>query len=316
MHLVSSIVFAAVALWTASVPACAALSATSPARKVVDVAQGEIVELNVSASDLTSVTGRLGAETVYFYQTRRDNFEALVGVDLEAKPGLANVFIRGETIAGQPLDREIVLRVKRKAFRKESFTVAPKFDRFSPQVLERIAFERERMAAVYRNGEPHRLWDGAFRAPVPTQVTSPFGYRRIINGAARSPHTGVDLKAAIGREIAAPNHGRVVLLGDFFFSGKSLVVDHGAGLFTMYFHLSEFNIEEGGEVRRGEIIGLAGMSGRVTGPHLHWGARLNGARIDPFELIEKVGADATASAQLDAGQPRMENDDGKKAPNE
>jgi len=306
VNLVRSIVFATVALWTASVPASAALSATSPATRVVDVAQGEIVELNVSASDLTSVTGRLGTETVHFYQTRRDNFEALVGVDLEAKPGLAKVFIRGETSAGKPLDREIVLRIKRKAFRKESFTVAPKFDRFSPQVLERIAFERERMAGVYRNGEPHRLWDGAFRAPVPKQVTSPFGYRRIINGAPRSPHTGVDLKAAIGREIAAPNHGRVVLLDDFFFSGKSLVVDHGAGLFTMYYHLSEFKIEEGGEVRRGDIIGLAGMSGRVTGPHLHWGARLNGARIDPFELIEKLGADATASAQLDAGSTKDE----------
>ena len=80
-----------------------------------------------------------------------------------------------------------------------------------------------------------------------------------------------------------------MLLGDFFFSGHSLVLDHGAGLFTMYFHLSEFNVEMGDAVRRGDVIGLSGMTGRVTGPHLHWGARINGARVDPFELINKLG---------------------------
>jgi murein DD-endopeptidase MepM/ murein hydrolase activator NlpD len=93
----------------------------------------------------------------------------------------------------------------------------------------------------------------------------------------------------LGSDVFAANHGRVVLLGDFFFSGYSLVLDHGAGLYTMYFHLSEFKVEMGSAVRKGDVIGLSGMSGRVTGPHLHWGARLNGARVDPFELLHKLG---------------------------
>jgi murein DD-endopeptidase MepM/ murein hydrolase activator NlpD len=92
----------------------------------------------------------------------------------------------------------------------------------------------------------------------------------------------------MGTEVFAANHGRVVLLGDFFFSGNSVVLDHGAGLHTVYFHLSEFKVAAGSVVRKGELIGLAGMSGRVTGPHLHWGARINAARVDPFELIKKL----------------------------
>jgi murein DD-endopeptidase MepM/ murein hydrolase activator NlpD len=136
---------------------------------------------------------------------------------------------------------------------------------------------------------PERLWEGRFLLPISSEVSSPFGYRRVINGTPRAPHTGVDLRAPLGSEVFAANHGRVVLLGDFFFSGHSLVLDHGAGLYTMYFHLAEFKVEMGVAVRKGDVIGLSGMTGRVTGPHLHWGARINGARVDPFELVNKLG---------------------------
>jgi murein DD-endopeptidase MepM/ murein hydrolase activator NlpD len=95
----------------------------------------------------------------------------------------------------------------------------------------------------------------------------------------------VDLKAGIGAEIRASNHGRVVLREEFYFSGKSLVLDHGGGLYTMYFHLDDFRVEPDALVRKGSVIGTAGMTGRVTGPHLHWGARLNGARVDPLALL-------------------------------
>lgn len=309
-------ILALAALCAAPVAANGAQVSTLRVTELVDAAQGEIVELKVSGSDLARVTGRLGTETVYFYPAQNGDYEALVGVDLEAKPGLTKVFVRGETTSGKVGERQIALKIKRKAFRKESFTVAPKFDKFTPEVLERIAFEREKIARVYTGGEARRLWDGAFAAPVPKQVTSPFGYRRIINGTPRSPHTGVDLKAALGSEVSAPNHGRVALLGDFFFSGKSVVLDHGAGLFTMYFHLSEFRVEEGAEVRKGEIVGLAGMSGRVTGPHLHWAARLNGARVDPFELVEKLGGNAKGTVRSEARLDKKENGDGKEGPGE
>jgi murein DD-endopeptidase MepM/ murein hydrolase activator NlpD len=124
---------------------------------------------------------------------------------------------------------------------------------------------------------------------VPIKVNSAFGFRRVVNGLARAPHEGVDLKAALGAPVVAANDGRVVLEDNLFFSGNSLFLDHGGGLYTMYFHLSEFRVPTGASVRKGDVIGLAGMTGRVTGPHLHWGARLNGARIDPLDLLALDG---------------------------
>jgi murein DD-endopeptidase MepM/ murein hydrolase activator NlpD len=151
-----------------------------------------------------------------------------------------------------------------------------------------------------------RLWERPFISPVSAAITSPFGYRRVINGMPRAPHTGVDLRASLGTEVLAANHGRVALTGEFFFSGKSLVLDHGGGLYTMYFHLSEFKVEEGADVHKGDVVGLSGMTGRVTGPHLHWGARINGARVDPFELIEKLRGKGESVAGSDAKIKRKE----------
>ncbi|HEY3169121.1 MAG TPA: M23 family metallopeptidase, partial [Candidatus Binatia bacterium] len=97
-----------------------------------------------------------------------------------------------------------------------------------------------------------------------------------------------DLSAPIGTEVLATNHGRVALVGNFFFAGGSVVLDHGGGLFTMYFHLSEFRVAEGAMVKKGDVVALSGVTGRVTGPHLHWGARLLNARIDPLQLLKKI----------------------------
>jgi len=128
---------------------------------------------------------------------------------------------------------------------------------------------------------------------VPQEASaSSFGFRRIINGTPRAPHSGTDLSAPTGTEVVAANHGRVVLVGNFFFAGGSVVIDHGGGLFTMYFHLSEFKVEEGATVKSGELIALSGSSGRVTGPHLHWGARLANARIDPLELLTRISVNS------------------------
>jgi murein DD-endopeptidase MepM/ murein hydrolase activator NlpD len=102
----------------------------------------------------------------------------------------------------------------------------------------------------------------------------------------------------------------VVLVGNFFFAGGSVVVDHGGGLYTMYFHLSEFKVDEGALVRRGDILALSGATGRVTGPHLHWGVRLNNARVDPLDLLRKFGADSTLGAESNAIPKRTDNSNG------
>ena len=278
----------------------------SVAVKPIEVFQGEIVELKVSGTGLAAVEGQLGKETVRFYPSGRGTFSALVGVDLEAKPGPARVLVKGTQRAGGYRETQIALKIKPKAFEKESFSVPPEFDQLSPEMLERIHREQEQLTRVFSTSVPERLWENPFIAPVQGDISSSFGYRRVINDAPRAPHTGVDLKAPMGTEVLAVNNGRVVLVGDFFFSGNSLVLDHGAGLYTMYFHLSEFRVQEGAEVRKGEVIGLSGMTGRVTGPHLHWGARLNGARIDPFELVKKSGGMSDKAFRSDAAADKVE----------
>ncbi|MGD8686410.1 MAG: M23 family metallopeptidase, partial [Syntrophobacterales bacterium] len=119
----------------------------------------------------------------------------------------------------------------------------------------------------------------------PGKLNTPFGLRRILNGEPRSPHSGVDLRAAEGEPIRAINHGKIVLVGEFYFHGKAVVIDHGWGLYSMYFHLSQLNVSKGDFVGKNAVIGLAGSTGRATGPHLHWGVRLRGARVDPFALL-------------------------------
>ncbi|MGH7823955.1 MAG: M23 family metallopeptidase [Candidatus Binatia bacterium] len=255
-----------------------------------EVLQGEIVELKLSGAAVADVKGRMGKESIYFYPAGKNGYAAIVGVDLEAKPGSVKIIIEGKTESGELLERQFDLDIKANAFQREEFSVPAAFDQLSADVIKRIRRERERLDRVFMGSAPARLWQGPFLQPVTGSITAPFGYRRVINGLPRAPHTGADLRAALGTEVAAPNHGRVVLLGEFFYSGKSLVLDHGAGLFTMYFHLSEFKVQEGSVVRKGEIIALSGMSGRVTGPHLHWGARINNARVDPFQLVEKLGS--------------------------
>jgi len=265
------------------------------ATKTTEIFQGDIVELKIPGAGLTAVEGRMGKATIPFFSSGSGYYTAFVGADLEAKPGPVTVMVKGTTLTGAQRDSQISLRIKPKSFKQESFSVAAEFDQLSPEVLERIRKDQEQFSRAFMTSAPERLWEGRFLLPIASEVSSPFGYRRVINGTSRAPHTGVDLRAALGSEVVAANHGRVVLLGDFFFSGHSLVLDHGAGLYTMYFHLAEFKVEMGVAVRKGDVIGLSGMTGRVTGPHLHWGARVNGARVDPFELVNKLGNSETSS---------------------
>jgi len=265
-----------------------AVAAKEKVAKAIEIFQGNILELKIPAEGLTAVHGRMGNATIPVYPSGNGFFTTLIGVDLEAKPGLVNVIVKSTTSSATLRESQIRLQIKPKSFKQESFSVAAEFDQLSAEVIERIRKDQDQFSRAFMSSAPERLWEGSFLLPVSSDVTSPFGYRRVINGTPRAPHTGVDLKAALGTEVMAANHGRVVLLGDFFFSGNSVVLDHGGGLYTVYFHLSEFKVEAGAPVQKGDLIGLSGMTGRVTGPHLHWGARLNNARVDPFELLRKL----------------------------
>jgi murein DD-endopeptidase MepM/ murein hydrolase activator NlpD len=234
---------------------------------------------------------------IFFYPTGHA-FSSLVGADVDAKPGPAKLLLTLIHRTGAAERREVMLKIKARAFHTESFSVPAEFDQMSPEALEEVRREQAAFAKVFAAPSVARLWEGSFIRPVSQEASATsFGSRRIINGVARAPHSGADLAAPAGTEVLASNHGRVALVGTFFFAGGSVVLDHGAGLFTMYFHLSDPRVEEGAMAKKGEVIGLSGASGRVTGPHLHWGARLANARIDPFELIKKISAAPVQAAR-------------------
>ena len=256
--------------------------------KTVEILQGGLAEVRIGGTTLTAVEGRVGQRTIYFQQSGA-SFTGLIGADIEAKPGLSKLLLLATTQGGTVHERKVPVYIKAKTFRTESFTVAPGFDQVSPESAAEISREQADFARAFAFSSAERLWEAPFVRPVPQEASaSSFGSRRIINGSPRAPHSGTDLSAPLGTEVVASNYGRVVLIGNYFFAGGSVVVDHGGGLFTMYFHLSEFKVEQGSWVKRGDIIGLSGASGRVTGPHLHWGARLAGARIDPLELLKVI----------------------------
>ena len=256
--------------------------------KTVEILQGGLAEVRISGTTLTAVEGRVGQRPIDFHPSGA-SFTGLIGADIEAKPGVSKLLLLATTQRGTVHERKVPVYIKAKAFRTESFTVPPGLDQVSPETAAEIGREQADFARAFAFSSAERLWEAPFVRPVPQEASaSSFGSRRIINGAPRAPHSGTDLSAPLGTEVVASNYGRVVLMGNYFFAGGSVVLDHGGGLFTMYFHLSEFKVEQGSLVKRGDIIGLSGASGRVTGPHLHWGARLSGARINPLELLKVI----------------------------
>jgi murein DD-endopeptidase MepM/ murein hydrolase activator NlpD len=159
-------------------------------------------------------------------------------------------------------------------------------DFLNPTRAQRARIKRERAlkSRLFQTLTPARLWETVFAAPVTSVVTEEFGVRRMFNGRHRGRHQGLDYRAVMGTPVAAMNSGRVILARNLFFEGNCVVLDHGHGLLTMYLHLSAFKVKEGALVKRGQVIGLSGESGRTTGPHLHVGVRWQGIYVDPLRL--------------------------------
>lgn len=241
---------------------------------------GEAFMVAVSpGSPVTDVTGEVFGKKLYFLK-RGETYFSLSGVDLFQDPGRYPLVIA----AGRDEAKKNI-RVVKKRFGKEVLHLPPEAVFLSPQDLERVEKEKKELDTIWREEAPEILWNGAFILPVKGVFGSGFGLRRIINGEERSPHMGQDIKAPEGTPVLACNSGRVIFIGEQFFSGKSIVIDHGQGLFSMYFHLSDVAVKEGDVVGKEQVIGRVGSTGRASGPHLHWGVRLQGRRVDPLSLL-------------------------------
>jgi len=275
--------------------------------KPIELFQGELSEVSVTGPDVAAVKGVWGKEKIYLFSNGAGQFSGIFGADVDAKPASSKLRLSARTSGGVEFRKEVPVRIKLKSFVQESFNVAPNFDRMTPETLEEIRREQAAFARAFAAPAADRFWEAPFMRPVPHEASaSSFGRRRIINGTPRAPHSGTDLSSPAGTEVAATNHGKVVLAGNFFFAGGSVVLDHGGSLFTMYFHLSEVRVGEGAMVRKGDVLGLSGATGRVTGAHLHWGARLANARVDPLELLKKISRDGQPALHGETPSREME----------
>jgi murein DD-endopeptidase MepM/ murein hydrolase activator NlpD len=202
---------------------------------------------------------------------------ALAGIPLSATPGPAQITV--QMPGAEP--RIIDYTVRPKQYPVQRLQVAPGKVDLSPEDEARAERERvhlQEVIATFTQPEPESL---AMRAPVPGRRSSSFGLRRVFNGQARSPHAGMDIAAAMGTPVLAPLAGRVVDTGDYFFSGNAVWLDHGGGLLTLMAHLSAIDVKVGDTLRAGDHVGKVGATGRVTGPHLHFGVVLNRTSVDP-----------------------------------
>lgn len=173
-------------------------------------------------------------------------------------------------------------------YNKEQISVDSSKAKPNKKNKERIKKELEEASEIYSTYTKDRLWNQPFINPMNSKITSQYGNARIFNGEVRSYHSGTDFRAAIGTPIMASNSGRVVISKDRFLAGKSVVIDHGEGIFSMYFHCSETKVKVGDFVKRGDIIALSGNTGRVSGPHLHFGILVRGAQVDPMDFMDQI----------------------------
>jgi len=239
---------------------------------------------------LDSLSGSwLGHQLSFSYDSTTKTWFVLAGVSLETNPGRYTLALAGQRTGTQtPLTFTRTFPVARAQYPKikVQLSVEKKFTEPTPeqqaQIAESVKVKEEYLGRV----TPQRKWDGSFKAPVEAATSDVFGSQRIFNGVAQRPHLGLDFRVPTGTSVAAMNAGTVLLARFLYFEGNCVVIDHGLGLLTLYFHLSEFRVKEGDPVTRGQEIGLSGGTGRATGPHLHVAVRWEGAYLDPARLLE------------------------------
>jgi murein DD-endopeptidase MepM/ murein hydrolase activator NlpD len=217
------------------------------------------------------------------FRANDTTWRALIGIDLDQRPGTYTLVAASSTPHVARTTREIVVAPRQ--FRQRVLKVAPDYVNPPADLLARIRSESEFMTGVYQHSSAEPKWQQGLIRPVKDPANSSFGTRSVFNGEPRSPHAGTDFLSGAGTPIHAPAGGRVVAARDLFFTGNTVIIDHGLGVFSMLAHLSRIDIQEGQTIDSGEIVGLVGATGRVTGPHLHWALRAGSARVDPLSAL-------------------------------
>ncbi len=246
--------------------------------------QGEVALLTIQKrGDAEPRVIWMGKKIRLVTDKKHEICSGFIGADLTTRPGSYELQI-GLSDDGNPYAKTISVLSKDHGIRH--LTLPKEMVELDPPTLRRVREESRKVRETFMRSAEHPVWRGTWIRPVAGRIVSPFGCRTILNDMERSPHSGVDLKAAEGTPVVATNRGIVALVADHFFSGLSVFIDHGGDIQSMYFHLSQVSVQVGELVEKGAILGLSGFTGRASGPHLHFGIRLNGSRVNPTNLIE------------------------------
>jgi murein DD-endopeptidase MepM/ murein hydrolase activator NlpD len=253
------------------------------------LAPGELVVVTIKVEGApTNVRVNAFRRVIPAFKREDGSWRALVGIDLDQRPG--RYLMEAEADVGSTVLRQSqALAVAPRKFPTRTLRVNPAFVNPSPAELTRIRADQAFLGEVYARPAAARLWSAPFVRPVPGEANSSFGTRSVFNGEPRSPHGGTDFLSPSGTPIKSPSAGRVVCARDLYFTGNTVIIDHGLGMFSMLAHLSRIDVKEGDTVAGSQIVGLVGATGRVTGPHLHWALSVNGARVDPLSALALLG---------------------------
>jgi hypothetical protein len=252
----------------------------SPA--VVEAGAPELIGVEAPTAD--SVEGEWLGHKFTFFRQYSGEWVALAGVDVEAPIGPSTLRITTHQQGGDMVLPEHVL-IRAAHYRTGTLSVSPKFVEPGPDALKEIEEESKFKAKVFASSAAEPLWIGDFHAPVSALPTDSFGTRRMFNKKLASIHKGADFHAAMGTPVHAANSGVVVVARPLYYEGNCVIIDHGLGLYTLSMHFSRIDVHEGQRVKTGDVLGLSGATGRVTGPHLHWAVRWDGAYLDPLKLL-------------------------------
>lgn len=251
--------------------------------EIVGNFQGNTIPFFVDPSPASEHGDERGPATV----AGEHRYRAIVGAVYGATPGETPFVVRAFS-GGRPFETKANVTVKEGEFPSEKLSVPPRTVMPSAKDRRQIARDRVALKRAYASGVQSRFWDPPAVLPVESDVTSVFGTSRVYNGKKQNVHLGTDLRARTGTPLRVPLTGKVVIARRLFYTGYTVILDHGYGLFTIYGHLSRLKVKEGQVAKKGSVMGLAGATGRASGPHLHWGAHLHGAKVDPMVLVKAL----------------------------
>jgi hypothetical protein len=252
------------------------------------VVNGSLLLFQVrSAANFKSLTGKWLGRDVNFYRSQADRFwYGLAGVDVGTPAGTYSLHLDAVDGEGKVVRLQRQLRINKASYPRTTLRVADRYVTPDASTLERIEREKTLKRQVFSRTTLTPEWSGVFTVPVQASISLGFGASRVFNGKLQSIHRGVDYRVPGGTEVLAANSGHVMLARELYYEGNCVVIDHGQGLFTAYLHLSRILVNEGQPVRRGQLLGLSGATGRVTGPHLHVSVTWNGMSVDPTTLFK------------------------------